>query len=423
MASIRSINGKLFLDFRFKGKRCREYTSYGDNPENRRRMEETLRQIEAEIEKGTFSYRQRFPESKLAAKFDSPETVAMAKSPVAEAIAAPQDTLARNSTPLFSSFADQWFGQQSVEWRRTYKATNRQILDLHLIPAFGLKRVGEITKDDILNFRSVLAKVPGRKKNATLSSRRINAVMLVLRQIIDEAADRFKFTTPWTRIKPLRNKKSDVEPFSLEEVQRVLATIRPDFRNYMIVRFFTGMRTGEINGLKWKYVEFDKRLILIREALVDGEEEYTKTDSSQREIQMSEMVFSALKEQQKGTGHLSAFAFCNRDGKPLDSNNFTKRVWYPLLRYLGLSPRRPYQTRHTAATLWLASGENPQWIARQLGHSSTEMLFKVYSRFVPNLTRRDGSAFERLVSGTFGTGQQQTHINPITQPDAEEYHV
>jgi integrase len=69
---------------------------------------------------------------------------------------------------------------------------------------------------------------------------------------------------------------------------------------------------------------------------------------------------------------------------------------------LGLTLRRPYQTRHTAATLWLGSGENPQWIARQMGHTSTEMLFKVYARFVPNLTRQDGSAFERLLlqSGT-----------------------
>jgi integrase len=64
---------------------------------------------------------------------------------------------------------------------------------------------------------------------------------------------------------------------------------------------------------------------------------------------------------------------------------------------LKLEPRNPYQSRHTAATLWLASGENPQWIARQLGHASSEMLFKVYARFVPNLTRQDGSAFERLL--------------------------
>ena len=59
-------------------------------------------------------------------------------------------------------------------------------------------------------------------------------------------------------------------------------------------------------------------------------------------------------------------------------------------------PFRPYQTRHTAATLWLAAGENPEWIARQLGHSA-QMLFSTYARFVPNLTRRDGSAFEALL--------------------------
>ena len=68
-----------------------------------------------------------------------------------------------------------------------------------------------------------------------------------------------------------------------------------------------------------------------------------------------------------------------------------------LLRYLELEPRRPYQTRHTAATLMLAAGENPEWIAQVMGHSTTAMLFKVYSRFVPNLTRQDGQAFAGLV--------------------------
>lgn len=84
-------------------------------------------------------------------------------------------------------------------------------------------------------------------------------------------------------------------------------------------------------------------------------------------------------------------------GNPLNHNNVTKRVWYPLLDELGLKRRNPYQTRHTAATLWLAAGESPEWIARQMGHSTTRMLFTVYSRYVPNLTRQDGSAMDRLL--------------------------
>ena len=85
-------------------------------------------------------------------------------------------------------------------------------------------------------------------------------------------------------------------------------------------------------------------------------------------------------------------------GNPMHMNNVNDRVWYPLLRNLNMKRRRPYQTRHTAATLWLASGEAPEWIARQMGHTTTEMLFRIYSRYVPNLTRQDGSAMERLLA-------------------------
>ena len=74
---------------------------------------------------------------------------------------------------------------------------------------------------------------------------------------------------------------------------------------------------------------------------------------------------------------------------------------YPLLEWLELPKRNPYQTRHTAATLWLAAGESPEWIARQLGHANTSMLFRVYSRYIPNLIGRDGAAFESLLDEEF----------------------
>jgi integrase len=237
-----------------------------------------------------------------------------------------------------------------------------------------------------------------------MSNKRINGILAPLRQILNEAADRHGFVSPTTTLKPLRIRKTDVAPFTLDEVQRILSTTRPDYRDYFTVRVFTGMRTGEAHGLKWKYVDFENRLVLIRETYVLGEDEYTKTDSSQRDIHMTPVVYEALKRQFEATGKLSEYVFCNREKQPLDNKNFSDRVWYPLLRHLGLAPRRPYQLRHTAATLWLASGEAPEWIARQLGHSSTEMLYRVYSRFVPNLTRQDGSAIDRLLATRFSSG-------------------
>ncbi len=407
MASIRvhSQTGSLFFDFRYLGIRCREYTTLSDTISNRRKMDKVLQKIEEQIALGTFIYREFFPGSKNAAKFDKPAPLVQ-MTVIAQAVG---EQGGSKATPMFKDFAETWFAEKSVEWRTSHKKTVRDDIDKRLTPRFGEMMVGNITKADILAFRADLAKAPARNKTKLLSNPRINKILNPLRQILCEAADRFDFRMPFENIKQLRVKRTDVEPFSLDEVKKIIDTVRPDFKHYFTVRFFTGMRTGEVHGLKWKYVDFERRLILVRETVVDGEETYTKTDGSQREIQISQLVFDALKEQEKSTRKVSEFVFCNREGQPLDYRNVTNRVWKPLLRYLGLKVRRPYQCRHTAATLWLGAGENPEWIARQLGHTTTEMLFRVYSRYVPNLTRRDGSAFERLLTANLGH-------SPITIP-------
>jgi integrase len=233
---------------------------------------------------------------------------------------------------------------------------------------------------------------------------------------LNEAADRFGFTSAFRNIKPLKVRRSDVQPFSLDEVQLILNRVRPDYRHYFTIRFFTGMRTGEAHGLKWKHVDFERRLILVRESIVLGEEDELKTEDSQRDIQMTQVVFDALREQALSTRGISEYVFCNGAGKPLDNKNFNNRVWAPLLRHLGLPHRRPYQMRHTAATLWLASGEAPEWIARQLGHTTSEMLFRVYSRYVPNLTRRDGSAIDRMLNQHFHVTDSSSPTNVIALP-------
>ncbi len=237
--------------------------------------------------------------------------------------------------------------------------------------------------------------------------------MKPLRQILNEAAGRFNFTSPFIHIKPLKTKRTEVIPFSLEEAQRILAAVRPDFRAYLTFRFFTGLRSGEVHGLKWKNVNFERRLVFVRESLVLGEDDDLKTDGSQRDLYMSQVVFDALRQQHDGKC-ASEYVFTNTIGGPLDNKNFVNRVWNPLLDQLGLERRRPYQMRHSAATFWLAAGEAPEWIARQLGHTTTEMLFRVYSRYVPNLTRQDGSAMDRLLLAKFPPAE--TPPPPLSQP-------
>ncbi len=86
------------------------------------------------------------------------------------------------------------------------------------------------------------------------------------------------------------------------------------------------------------------------------------------------------------------YVFTGPEGGLLNVNALRDRVWYPTLTKAGLRRRIMYQTRHTLASSALAAGEAPSWIAAMLGHTSPEMLFSVYARFIPNRTRRDGSA-------------------------------
>ena len=149
------------------------------------------------------------------------------------------------------------------------------------------------------------------------------------------------------------------------------------------MRFFTGMRTGEAHGLKWKYVDFDKRLILVRETFVLGEDEYTKTDSSQRDIQMSQLVYEALKRPARGHRQAQRLRLL----QPAKASRSTTRTSATGsgTRCCGTwasRRRRPYQMRHTAATLWLASGEAPEWIANS---SDIQQQPRCYSRSIAAL--------------------------------------
>ena len=421
MGSIRvhPAKGTLFLDFRYNGERKRQYTALVDSAANRKRLQKVLDRIDAEITLGTFDFEKTFgvPDPK---QVNTQHTLAtgMDVDPAG---------VVQTSAVTFAEFAVQWFKETKIAWRRSYQITQQCDLDKHLIPRFGPIPICTITKADVMSFRADLAELPGRAGAKTMSARRVNAIMKPLRQILNEAADRYNFVSPFRNIRPLKVKRSDVMPFSLDEAQLLINTVRPDYRNYFIVRIFSGMRTGEANGLKWKYVDFERRQILVRESIVMGEEDELKTEGSSRDIQMSQVVFDALKEQHKATGATSQYVFCNRGGKPIDNKNFINRVWNPLLKHLDLEHRKAYQMRHTAATLWLASGESPEWIARQLGHTSTEMLFRVYSRYVPNLTRNDGSAMDRLLTRTFvgqkarsSPTQQETTPAPASAPEPEK---
>ena len=180
MASVRTRKGsnKLFMDFRYRGQRCRELTALEDSPSNVKKLEALLKRIEAEITLGSFEYGKYFPGSANVARFNQPSLLDRG-----------QQTAKRGHSAFFKDFAEVWFGEMESSWRRSYRSTVRGVLDRQLLPVFGAKEVGSIIKADLLQFRASLAKVKHGKK-VGFSAEHTNRHMKIMRMILTEAADR-----------------------------------------------------------------------------------------------------------------------------------------------------------------------------------------------------------------------------------------
>jgi integrase len=115
--------------------------------------------------------------------------------------------------------------------------------------------------------------------------------------------------------------------------------------------------------------------------------------SSYRDIDMLDPLFEALRKHRQEARGGTTYVFPGKTGKPLEVNNLRNRVWYPAIAAAGLRRRTMYQTRHTFASLMLSHGEDPLWVARMLGHTSLDMIFKHYGKFIRNRSRKDGGRF------------------------------
>ena len=167
--------------------------------------------------------------------------------------------------------------QHQIEWRRSITSRSSTPHWTAILPAFWRERsVSSITKADVLAFRAKLADKTHRRQ---VEQQAHQQHPRVLRQIMAEADH---MSSSDANVKTLKIQKSDVQPFTLDEVQRMLAVVRADWRDYFLVRFFTGMRTGGAHGLKMEVRRLRASHHPDPRDLCAGEDEYTKTDSSQR---------------------------------------------------------------------------------------------------------------------------------------------
>lgn len=364
------------IAFTYKGRQCRE-TLRGVLADGRgvAFAARQLRAIQDEINAGVFDYAQRFPRSSFAKR-----------SP--------------NFTPhtTFRDFARWYAGRFWVSNQKSTNAGYESSLRHRLLPALGGMPLQHITREYLLEFISAQGKELVLKSIRNLAS--------VLSMILDEAyAQKLIPGNPLGAgglkvrklvPKEMRGRGKKIDPFTLSEMERIVNAATGQMRNLIEFWRWTGLRTGEILGLRWSTISFSRKMAIVDNNVVNREEKGPKTAQGNRAVELSEPAIAALRAQQVYTGEGERVFVNLRTGLPLTVSNEVWSEWVKVIRRAEVRYRRPFQLRHTYASTLITEGANLKWLAGQLGHGdSIEMINKHYGAFIVENSPRN---VDRLVA-------------------------
>ena len=302
---------------------------------------------------------------------------------------------------------------------RTYEKYS-STLKAYILPTFENVLLGELTAADLQKHLNRLLET-GRADGTGLSTSTVRGTRRYLSMCIDDAVKSGLVSSNVVRLtKAPKLSKKEIAVLSKEEIARLIDTAKEIKNPFMSVvmpqiislTVHTGMRQGEVFGLKWDDIDFEKSCLFIRRSLahVIGKGavfQAPKTKNSIRRILlMSEDVknLHAYKKWQENysedLGDLFArhnLVFPSPFGEPISPTNFSRRYFKPLLKKCNISSEFTFHgLRHTHATLLLRQGVNPKIVQERLGHSSIKVTMDTYSHVLPDMQRQAVDALQGI---------------------------
>jgi integrase len=393
-------HGRLRIAFKYyDGHTYREPLGVEASKRTRADAERLSATIQLELSAGTFDYARRFPHSRRV------KTLGLKHHE-------------ERSNQTLRQFAETvWLAEKRLEVKRSTFVYYSEIYKPHIENAeIATKPLSEIDDADI-NFWKLDIEKKRTTGNEPLSTRRKNMTLDVLCQILRLAKRRgLARDKLLIDVRPFKNEENDdeVNPFSEDEVECLLKASEGWERSLLTVCFFTGLRRGEVLGLRWSGIFFDHDRILVRRSLTRHGESSPKSKMSFRYVQMLPRIREELLSQRDRVKLRSEFVFPNRSWKALNVNWVTKALWPRLVEKAKVPYRPLMQTRHTYATLMLQKGAPIDWLQRQMGHRNLTMLIRHYWRWInPGELSRDALARLEAVK----TSSNQPHPNPTLRTE------
>lgn len=366
------------IDFTYKTRRCRERLKLKPTPANLKRAEQHRAAILDAIERGTFDYATTFPES--------PNRFIFAEY--------------QGEGYKLEDWLEKWLARQQKHLKSSTYDGYRTIVENTLIPIFGKKTLTELRRSDVRDWCD----------EQTAGNKRLSNVQSVLRIALQAAlTDELIETNPlndWCYVKQEAPKPiDDIDPFDATEQAIILDSCRdPQHRNLFQFAFWTGLRTSELVALEWGDIDWIRKIVRISRAKTQHAtgHETPKTRRGARDVKLLPPAIEALTSQKEHSFLAYGAVFLN----PLYGESWAgdqairKLAWIPAIKKSGLRYRNPYQTRHTYASMMLSAGEKPMWVAAQMGHADTSMIFRNYGRWIEHEDADSGGKAVAMFTST-----------------------
>jgi integrase len=259
-----------------------------------------------------------------------------------------------------------------------------KIINGRLIPAFDATPAAQLTPAMLREWIASLGVTAKTARN----------ILSVLRSVLDDAVnDELLPRNPLDQIalkkllsRTTKKSSYEVDPFDPAEKEAIIAAAEGQARNLFQFAFWSGLRTSELIALEWGDVDWVHGRVRVQRAVVVKQEKDTKTEAGTRDVVLLPLARAALEAQKEHTFLAHKRVFHNpRTGKPWETDaQIRKTCWVYILKRAGVRYRNPYQTRHTYASTLLSAGENPWWLAGQMGHVDVEMIFRHYGKWIPD---------------------------------------
>jgi integrase len=204
--------------------------------------------------------------------------------------------------------------------------------------------------------------------------------------------------------------------FTPDEIHLLLEKQDTKHGPFIMTAVMTGMREGELLGVQWPDIDWNKSQIYVRRTLQGGKFYAPKTKTSKRRIDVDQELLLELKKWRlRCPKSESDLVFPNEVGKPMDATNMIKRVWYPTLRRAGLTRDRFHLLRHTNASLRIEASQNIKYIQNQLGHSSIQVTMDIYGHLMKPVNSEEAA---KLRATLFGSRNQDDGSKMVAKEDS-----